>query len=145
DGSADWVRRYWKDNRYERGCLLCRKSWLGCGRKYDIKFEEDEFGCDLGHTFASSLRPAIVNNDGAAFDPAQFAQPLHKSGHPLALAWQCGRAQVPDSRQLRWLLRPHRQRPRRCRAAEQRQYLAPFPLMEMHPIPSRARTPRQDS
>src|SRR5216683_2688570 len=54
---ADWVRRQWEDNRYERGCLLCRKSWLGPGREYNINFEPDEFGRDLGHAFAASLRP----------------------------------------------------------------------------------------
>jgi hypothetical protein len=79
----------WEDNRYEHGCLLCRKSWLGSTREYDINFEPDEFGCDLGHELAASISPVIVNGDGAAFDPAQFAQPLHKSGHPLALGCQC--------------------------------------------------------
>jgi hypothetical protein len=33
------------------------------------------------------------------------------------------------------LLRPRRERPRRC-AAEQRDELAPFPLTQLHPVPS---------
>jgi hypothetical protein len=43
-----------------------------------------------------------------------------------------GRANAPHPLGL---LRPRRERPRRCRAAEQRNELAPFPLTEMHPIP----------
>ena len=34
---------------------------------------------------AASLRPAILDRDGATLDPAEFAQPLHKSCGPLAL------------------------------------------------------------
>ena len=42
------------------------------------------------------------------------------------------------------LLRAGRERPRRRRAAEQRDELAAFQLMEMHPIPSRAGSTLQD-
>jgi hypothetical protein len=41
------------------------------------------------------------------------------------------------------LLRPRRERPRRC-AAEQRDELAPFPLTQLHPVPLRARKASQD-
>ena len=43
------------------------------------------------------------------------------------------------------LLRAGRERPRRRRAAEQRDELAAFQLMEMHPIPSRAGSTSQDT
>ena len=33
---------------------------------------------------AASLRPAILDRDGAALDPTEFAQPPHKSGDPMA-------------------------------------------------------------
>jgi hypothetical protein len=34
-----------------------------------------------------------------------------------------------------WLLRAHRERPRRCRAAEQRDERATFQLIELHSVP----------
>ena len=54
-------------------------------RDDDIDLEPDELGRDLGEALAASLRPAILDRDGAALDPAEFAQPLHKSGGPWAL------------------------------------------------------------
>ena len=108
----------------------------GCGsrRDNDIDLEPDELGRDLGEALAASLRPAILDRDGAALDPAEFAQPLHKSGGPLAPGRRRGRAQEPDGRQLCRLLRARRERPRRRRAAEQRDELAPS-----HSITSSAR------
>src|SRR5262249_12332416 len=97
---TDWVRRYRENNRYECGRLFRRKSCFGPGREYEINFDPDEFRCDLGRAFAASFRPVIVNDDGAAFDPPQFAQPLHKSGHPLALGGRGGRAHAPEVPQL---------------------------------------------
>ena len=93
-------------------------------RDDDIDLEPDELGRDLGEALAASLRPAILDRDGATLDPAEFAQPLHKSGGPLALGCRRARAQEPDGRQLRRLLRPRRERPRGRRAAEQRDELA---------------------
>src|SRR5262245_37078173 len=69
-------------------------------------------------------------------DPAEFAKPLHKGGGPLALGCRRGRAQVPDARQLRWLLRARRQRPRHCGPAEERDELAAFHC----PVPPVLRT-----
>ena len=94
-------------------------------RDNDIDLEPDELGRDLGEALAASLRPAILDRDGATLDPAEFAQPLHKSGDPWARSRRRGRAQEPDGRQLRRLLRARRERPRRRRAAEQRDELAP--------------------
>ena len=55
--------------------------------------------------------------------PRRRSQPLHKSGNPLALDRSRG-TQEPDGRQPRRLLSARRQRPRRCRAAEQRDEVA---------------------
>ena len=100
----------------------------GCGsrRDNDIDLQPDELGRDLGEALVASLRPAILDRDGAALDPAEFAQPLHESGDPLALGRRRGRAQEPDGRQLRRLLRARGERPRRRRAAEKRDELAPL-------------------
>ena len=60
----------------------------GCGsrRDDDIDLEPDELGRDLGIALAAPLRPAILDRDGAALDPTEFAQSLHKSGGPWACA-----------------------------------------------------------
>ena len=87
-------------------------------RDNDIDLEPDELGRDLGVALGASLRPAILDRDGAALDPAEFAQSLHKSGGPLAPGRRRGRAQEPDGRQLPRLLRARRERPRSRRAEQ---------------------------
>src|SRR5262249_7441375 len=69
--------------------------------------------------FAASLRPAILDRDGATLNPTKFPQPLHECISQFPLGRSRGRAQEPDGRQLSRLLRARRERP--CsRAAEQR-------------------------
>src|SRR5262249_52323625 len=99
--------------------------WI-CIRDNDIDLEPDELGREFGGAVAASLRPAIVDRKVATLDPAEFAQPLHKSGDPMAVGRRRAGAQETDSRQLSRLLRPRRERPRRRRAAEQRDELATF-------------------
>jgi hypothetical protein len=118
------VRRYWEHDRDLRGCLFCRWD-SGSARDNDIDLHPDKLGCQLGKAFAASLGPAIFNRDGAAFDPAELAQPLHKSGDPIAPSRKRTRAQEPDGRELGGLLRVRRERPRGCCAAEQRDEVAP--------------------
>ena len=72
--------------------------------------QPDELGRDLGVALGASLRPAILDRDGAALDPAELAQPLHKGGESMAPG-RSVRAQEPDGRQLPRLLRPRRERP----------------------------------
>src|SRR5262249_26497200 len=45
-------------------------------------------------------------------------------------------ANEPNGRHFRRLLRASRERPRRSRAAEQRNELAPFYLIELHSVPA---------
>jgi len=47
--------------------------------------EPDELGGDFDEALGAPLRSAILDRDGATLDPTQLAQPLHKSGDPLAL------------------------------------------------------------
>src|SRR5262249_38663334 len=72
----------------------------------------------LGQTLVASLRPPILDDDVAAFDPAELTKPLHESGDPLALGRSRARTQEPDS--VRWLLRTRREWPGNRRAADQR-------------------------
>ena len=105
--------------------VACFAATTACGsrRDNDIDLEPNELGRDLGEALAASLRPAILDRDGATLDPAEFAQPLHKGGDPLARDRRRGRAQEPDGRQLRRLLRTRRERPCSRRAAEERDEL----------------------
>src|SRR5262245_56054377 len=84
----------------------------------DVDFQPDELGRELSEAFAASLRPTILDDDGAAFYPAEFAQSLNESGRHLALSRRCGRPQEPDGRQLARLLRARRERPRSCCTAQ---------------------------
>jgi len=74
-------------------------------RENDINFQPDELRCKLGEAFAASLRPAIFDRNGASFDPAEFAQSLHKGSGQLALRGSRSRAQESDGRQSAPLLR----------------------------------------
>jgi hypothetical protein len=62
----------------------------------NIDFEPDELSREFSSAVAASLCPAILDGDGAALDPAEFAQPLHKRGSPLALDRRCARTQETD-------------------------------------------------
>src|SRR5262249_2469336 len=100
--------------------LCCRDSGPSC--EDDIHLETDELGCDFAIALVASLRPAILDSDGSALDPAKFTQPLHEGRGPRIPVQRCARPQKADGRQLR-LLRSRRERPG-SRAAEQRDELA---------------------
>src|SRR5262249_22624866 len=122
---ADRVRRRENNGNDRRRLLDSRDSGSRrCDNNIDLA--PDEFGRDLGDTLLASLRPSIFDCHSASIDPTEFAQPLHKSGGPFALGCPRARAQISDGRQLARLLRPRRERPRCCRAAEQRDELAPL-------------------
>ena len=103
-------------------CFAARDGGVA-SRDNDIDLESDELGCDFRVALIAALCPAILNRDGATIDPAEFAQPLHKSGNRWLSIEGC--PQETDGRQLCRLLRARRDRPRRRRAAEQRDELAP--------------------
>src|SRR5262245_22859812 len=106
----------------------------GSRRDDDIDLAPGKLGRDLRKALLASLGPAVLDRDTTTVDPTKFAQSLHKLGHPFASGRTRVRAQEPDGRHLRWLLRPRCERPRR-RAAEQRDKLAP-----PHSITSSARS-----
>src|SRR5262249_44856330 len=84
----------------------------------------DELGCDLGVALGTSLRPAILDRDGATLDPPEFMQSRHKSCRPSTPGRRV-RAYKPDRRQFARLLRARRERPRGRRTAECDQQLPP--------------------
>src|SRR5262249_30615621 len=99
----------------------------------DIDLEPDELSRDFGVALAAPFRPAILDRDGAPFDPAKSAQALYKSSKGRGLNRRSGRAQVPNRRKPARLLCLRRNRPRR--AAEKREKVAPA----NHSITSSAR------
>ena len=71
--------------------------------------------------------PAVSIRDVAALDPSQLLQPLHE-GCDASLPFRIvrgSRSEHPDAPHSLGLLRARRNRPRRGRAAEQRDELAP--------------------
>src|SRR5262245_63960001 len=94
--------------------------------RYDhIDLESDELSGNLAEALGTSLRPTILDRQGATLDPAEFAQSLNKGGNPCTPGRRRARSKEPNDRHLRRLLRTCRERTRR-RAAEQRDELAPF-------------------
>src|SRR5262249_5358668 len=83
----------------------CGEGWWGPRRDNDIDLEPDELGGALGSTLSASLRPTILDCDGAALGPAEFAQSLHKGGDPFASCRTRALAQEADGRQPVSLLR----------------------------------------
>src|SRR5262249_39411187 len=126
--SSNRVARQCEDDRNTVCRMLCRQSALGPIRHNQIDLQLDELGCELISALFPTLGPAILDRDGMPLDPAEFAYPLHEDDDPLAPDRGRGRAQKANGRQLSGLPRPRRNRPRDCRAAEQRDELAPFHL-----------------
>src|SRR5262245_12799832 len=91
----------------------------------------------------SVLSPAVFDRDILGLDKAGIFEALAKCAQTIAELVGGSRVEKSNNWHRR-LLCLRRHRPRRRRAAEQRQYLAPFPLMEMHLIPQ-ARERMQDS
>src|SRR5262249_49691130 len=104
--------------------VLCRENHWDRICDNNIDLESDELGREHGGAIAASLRPAILDDEVATFDPAEDVQPLPKGGDPIAMGRKRSRAQEPDGRWLRRLLRARREWPRNSRAAEQRDELA---------------------
>jgi hypothetical protein len=45
----------------------------------------NELGRALGEVVVASFRPAVLDGDGAALDPTEFAQSFHKGDETLAI------------------------------------------------------------
>src|SRR5262245_6429940 len=80
-------------------------------------------------------RPAKIDLHILSIEIAEFAQPaLERDYDSHGIVWR-STAEEPDHRHRR-LLRTCRERPSSGRAAEQRDELAPFQLVELHSVPS---------
>jgi hypothetical protein len=72
-----------EDDGDDRCRLLCRPDCCGPRRDNDINLVPDELSRDLGIVLGASRRPANLDRDVAAVDPAEAAQPLHECGGPM--------------------------------------------------------------
>src|SRR5262249_24115066 len=120
--TPDRVRVDGKDDRNNR-CGLLERWHCSAKCNYDVDSQSDELSRNLRVSLHAVFRPAMLDRDGSALDPAELAKPFQKRGVPRALRPTRSRAEKPDRRQL--LLRARRERPRSDRAAEQRYELAP--------------------
>ena len=77
------------------------------------------------------LRPAKFDRDVVAVDEPGFLQAVAECRYPVNVIGSRGGIEETDHRYRR-SLRARRERPRGCRAAEQRDELAPFYLTELH-------------
>ena len=106
-------------------------------REKRMRLQHDEFSSQGRHTRGVAAAPTIVNQEIFALGPAEFSKPCSERCYVGLCYWVAFslRQQHADAPHLLGLLRARRERPRRRRAAEQRDELAaPF-----HSITSSAR------
>src|SRR5262249_1769233 len=64
--------------------------------RYDhIDLESDKLGGNLAKVLGTSLRPTILDRQGATLDPAEFAQSLNKGGSPRTPGRRRARSKEP--------------------------------------------------
>ena len=85
----------------------------------------DQFGEQRREPIVSTLCPPVLDRQVLAFDVTGFLQASAESGEVLAVGFDRCEMNKPNHRHLR-LLRTRHERPRGCRAAEQRYEIAPF-------------------
>src|SRR5262249_46559134 len=87
----------------------------------DIDVEANQLCCEFRQPFEPILRKAALERDVFPLDQSQLAQAIEKKrGKDIRYTW----AEIADLVYLPSLLRACRERPRGCRAAEQRDELA---------------------
>jgi len=113
-------------------CPRCqRRRCAGGGNHSDLA--ADQVGQQTRQLIQSTVRPAKFDRDVLALDVARFGQALPEPMHKGRVQVCRGAVEKADHRH-RPLLRARRERPRRCRAAQKRDELAP-----LHSITSSAR------
>src|SRR5262249_36112519 len=132
----DWVFADQEDDRDRRNCLGRRRSRVADGGDCS-----DLSALQIRHqsrkSISLALCPAVYNRHVLALDIAGLFETLPKIAQAIRERVRF-RVEKPDDWHCR-LLRPRRQRPRRRRAAEQRDELAP-----PHSITSSARASNVD-
>src|SRR5262249_52386055 len=115
--------------------MLLIEMWRAAGCENDVGRECDQFGCIFANLFGAG-RPARVDAHIMAVDPAQFPQPAEErrdAGSAFRIV-RGGAHEHADAPHPLALLRARRERP--CgSAADERDELAAFQLIELHSFP----------
>jgi hypothetical protein len=106
-----------EDDRDRRGCVF-RRQYRSAACYHHVDLKVDQVGSQCGQPIIISLRPAIFDRDVFSLNIAGFAQPLAERGHIRCIRTGGTADEVADHRH-RLLLRTHRQRPTRHRAADE--------------------------
>src|SRR5262249_18939000 len=116
-----------KHDGHEAAGLLRPPRYFGSPAQYDIRFEREQFSRLSAVALGIALAPTIVDPQVTPDGPAKFLQPLNKRGKPRLGSRIVGSHihEHADSPHPLGLLGAGRDRPRRHRAAEQRDELAP--------------------
>src|SRR5262245_25947984 len=115
-------------DEHDRDCRRCGLGrecrWVTSRRGDYGNPSANQIGRKLRQPVVLSLRPAVFDRDVLALHEARLVQPLAKSAQTVPQLLGRSLVEEPDHRH-RELLRPSRNRPRRRRAAKQRDELAP--------------------
>src|SRR5215831_18863863 len=128
------VGRRSHDDRDALRCALRGADRSGTANYDDIDLRPQQIADQRGYRFDIITIMAKLVGDVAPFDITEVAHPARE----FLAEWivvRGSRPDVPDTRRLARLLRARRERPSRCRAAEQRDELA-----ALHSITSSAAT-----
>src|SRR5262245_31638947 len=110
-----------RDRRSRRLGYNCRGDVMRSDHRHLTAYQ---IGCEVGQSLDLVLRPAILDHDILALDVAGFTNPLPEGGQITCTIGKRRTAEETDHRHRR-LLRARRERPRCCRAADERDELAP--------------------
>jgi hypothetical protein len=136
DAGADRIDAEREHDRHGAGRLQQRPH-ARTGSEDDVGRECGQFRRLPANFGGTGRAPAGVDAHVTANGPTQHRQRLLErpdAGLPLRIVRGGGQEQANAPHPI-GLLRARRKWPRRCRAAEQRDELAPFQLIELHPLP----------
>src|SRR5262249_16223215 len=94
-------------------------AWHRVGHD-DIDIEPHQFRRQGRQLVIPSLGPAELDHNILSFRVAESTQPSAKGIQARGMPGRGGKTQIPDTGDLRWLLRARRERPRGRRTADER-------------------------
>src|SRR6516164_10734400 len=120
EAGSNWIGNKHEYDRQRARGLEQRLRRTGAIGEDQVGRERNQLGRDLATNVGAAGGPAVLHPHVAAIDPAQFLEPVQKSGETRKRfrIVRSDRHQHPDAAHPA-LLRPRRERPRR-RAAEKR-------------------------